>query len=129
MTSTAIAPQDQKPLAYIALITGLILTAGGLFGVWLQGIFYEGTLEPYTVDEVRLAFIMPTIVTTIGCMFVATVTLVSPLTEPWTKKRRVALVALFASLVLGICIMCGHLAGSRVSKWYSIHSVRVHSPR
>ena len=96
---------------------GIILTAGGLFGVWLQGVVYEnGFPTPATVGEVRAAFTLPSAVMTGGSLLVAAVILASSLTGAWTKTRRLAVLFYFAVFVLVTCAICGHLAGSRVAK-------------
>jgi hypothetical protein len=112
-----ITPKDKKLLAWILLLLGILLTFGGLFGVWLQGLVYEeGFPTPATLGEVRAAFTLPTAATTAGSFLVAIAVLASPLTESWTTKRRVALIASFAICVLVVCGICGHLAGSHVAK-------------
>jgi hypothetical protein len=117
MSSIVITPRDRKILAWIALLIGVLLTAGGLVGVWLQGLVYErGFPTPATVNEIRMAFTLPTAVTTSGSLIVAAVLLASPLTAAWTPTRRVSAVIGFTVLVLLACTVCGHLAGSRVVK-------------
>jgi hypothetical protein len=117
MSSIVITPRDRKILAWIALVVGAGLTAGGLFGVWLQGRFYEGGFPTAaTVGEVREAFTWPTAFTTAGSLIVAAVILSSPLTGSWPTSRRFATFVIFAVLVLVACTVCGHFAGSRVAK-------------
>ena len=101
---------------FVSLV-GVVLTAGGLFGVWLQGRFYDGGFPTAaTVDEVRQAFTWPTAFTTSGSLIVAAAILASPLTATWPSSRRVVAFVVFALLVLVACTVCGHLAGSRVSR-------------
>jgi hypothetical protein len=103
-------------LLLVALV-GLLLTAGGLFGVWLQGSFYEsGFPTSATVDEVRAAFTWPTAFTTAGSLVLAVIILASPLTAPWTAKRRFVWFGVLAFLVLAACFVCGYLASHRVAK-------------
>ena len=102
---------------WFVAVAGVVLTAGGLFGVWLQGWVYEGGFPtPATVGEVRAAFTLPAAVTTAGSLIVAAVLLASPLTATWTPTRRLGAFVCFAVLVLVACTVCGHLAGSRVAK-------------
>ena len=101
---------------FVALI-GAVFTAGGLFGVWLQGRFYDGGFPTAaTIGEVRQAFTWPTAFTTAGSVILAAVILASPLTTAWPSSRRVVVFVVFALLVLVDCTVCGHLAGSRVSR-------------
>jgi hypothetical protein len=112
-----ITPRDQKLIAWVAVIIGIILTVGGLFGIWFQGLVYEkGFPTPATIGEIRLAFTLPTVVTTTGSLLVAAVILASPLTAYWTTKRRFMAFICFAVFVLVLCSICGYLAGSRVAK-------------
>lgn len=111
-----VTPRDKKLLAWIVLILGVILTSGGLFGVWLQGLIYKnGFPTPATVNEVRLAFTLPAAVTTAGSLIVASSILESSLTKSWTTTRRTVVFVSFAVFVLIVCAICGHLAGSRVA--------------
>jgi hypothetical protein len=101
---------------FVSLV-GAALTAGGLFGVWLQGRFYEGGFPTAaTVGEVRDAFTWPTAFTTAGSLVVAAVILASPLTSSWPTSRRYVVFVTFALLVLVACTVCGHYAGSRVAR-------------
>ena len=94
---------------WLAAAFGVVLTAGGLFGVSLQG-----ALEPDgPLNELRLAFILPTAVTTSGSLMIAAVLLASPLTSAWTLARRLLALFCFAVLVLITCTVCGYLAVSR----------------
>lgn len=95
---------------------GVVLTAGGLFGVWLQGAVYEkGFPTPATIGEIWGAFTLPTAFTTAGSLIVAAVLLASPLTAAWTPTSRFGAFICFTILVLVACAVCGHLAGSRVA--------------
>ena len=101
---------------FVALV-GFGLTTGGLFGVWLQGRFYEGGFPTAaTVGEVRNAFTGPTAFTTAGSLVVAAVILASPLTSSWPTSRRYVAFVAFALLVLVACTVYGHFAGSRVAR-------------
>lgn len=107
---------SHKVAWWVLAFVGVVLTVGGLFGVWLQGVVYErGFPTPATVDEIRAAFTLPTAVTTAGSLVVSGVILGSPLTASWSATRRLVLLLGFSALVLAACVVCGHLAGSRVA--------------
>jgi len=102
---------------WFVLVIGCLLTASGLFGVWLQGWFYKGGFPTAaTVSEVRDAFTWPAANTTAGSLFMAAVILASPLTASWTSKRRLTVFVVFTVLVIAACFVCGYFAGSRVAK-------------
>jgi hypothetical protein len=101
---------------WLILLSGALLTGLGLFGVWLQGSFYEGGFPtPATVGEVRAAFTWPTAFTTAGSMIVVAVIMASPLTNSWPTRRRLVGFAVFGLTVLIACFVCGYFAGNRVA--------------
>ena len=102
---------------WFILVIGLLLALSGLFGIWLQGRFYDGGFPTAaTVGEVRDAFTWPAANTTAGSLFIAAVILASPLTASWTAKRRLAVFVVFTVLVITACFVCGYFAGSQVAK-------------
>jgi hypothetical protein len=57
MTPFTISARERKIVPWLILATGVLVTAGALLGVWLQGPFYlAGFPTPTTFGEVRLAF-------------------------------------------------------------------------
>jgi hypothetical protein len=108
---------DTNKAAWLLVcLVGSLLTAGGLFGVWLQGRFYDGGFPTAaTVGEVRDAFTWPTAFTTAGSLVLAAVILISPLTASWTTTRRLVGFISFALFVIAACFVCGYFAGSRVA--------------
>jgi hypothetical protein len=117
MSSIAITPRDRKILAWIALVVGALITASGLVGVWLQGMFYErGFPRAATFGEVRSAFTWPTMFTTLGALIVTGVLLASPITAGWSPRRRLVVFLCFGAFVLAASAICGHLATNRVAK-------------
>src|SRR5262245_3542783 len=117
MDSSTITPRDRKVLAWLVLIIGALLTAGGLVGVWLQGMFYErGFPTAATFAEVRSAFTWPTAFTTLGGLVVAWALLSSSVTAAWPARRRLVVFVCFGVLVLVGSAVCGHLATSQVAK-------------
>ena len=117
MMPLSITARDRKILAWILLVIGALMTAGGLFGVWLQGLFYRGGFPTAaTFGEVRSAFTWPTAVTTLGSLIVAGVLFSSSITATWTPRRRLVAFVCFGVFVLVACAVCGHLATARVAK-------------
>jgi hypothetical protein len=117
MTAFTITPRDRKAAPWIVLVIGALLTASGLFGVWLQGMVYQnGFPTPATFGEVRFAFTGPTAVTTLGSLIVSGVLFSSSITAAWSPRKRLALFVCFGVLVLAACALCGHLATARVAR-------------
>jgi hypothetical protein len=106
----------RKSAWWAVAVAGVVLTAVGLFGLWLQGAVYEkGFPTPATIGEIWVAFTLPTAVTTAGSLILAAVLLASPLTAAWTPTSRFGAFISFTVLVLVACAVCGHLAASRVA--------------
>lgn len=117
MSFVAFTPRDRKVLAWVALMVGVFVTMGGLIGVWLQGMFYEGGFPtPATFGEVRAAFTWPTACTTCGSLVVAASLFSSSVTADWSARRKLAVFIGFAVFVLVAVTVCGHLAAIRVAK-------------
>jgi hypothetical protein len=105
-----------KSIWWSVLLIGLVLTGGGLFGVWIQGAFYHGGFPTAaTLDEVRNAFTLPTALTTGGALIVSSIILASPLTASWHVHRRLTILVCFGVLLLVACGVCGCLASNRVA--------------
>ena len=108
--------RDRKVLAHLVLIFGLFLTLAGLFGVWLQGRFYErGFPTAATFGEVRLAFTGPTTFAMLGSLLVSWALLSSPVTAAWSARRRFMAFCCFGVFVLLVAAICGHMATSKVA--------------
>jgi len=105
-----------KAVWWFVLSIGVVLTVGGLFGVWLQGAFYHGGFPTAaTVDEVRNAFTFPTAVTSSGSLIISSVILASPFTASWHVHRRLTILVCFGVLLLVACGVCGYVASGRVA--------------
>ncbi len=105
-----------KAAWWFTFVFGVTVTLGGLFGVWLQGRFYEhGLPTAATVDEVRQAFTLPTTFTTCGSLIVSAFILSSPVTSDWPMIRRTIALVAFALSVLLATAICGYFAGSRIA--------------
>jgi hypothetical protein len=110
-----ITERDRKILSWVALLAGVVLTTSGLFGVWIQGLFYQGGFPtPATFGEVRMAFTLPAAVTTLGSMIVAGVLFASSITAAWSPRKLVVFVC-FGIFVLLACAVAGHLATTRIA--------------
>ena len=109
--------RDRHIVAWILFFVGALMTAGGLLGVWVQGLFYEGGFPtPATFGEIRLAFTLPAAVTTLGSLMVGGVLFASSITASWSPRRRLLVFVCFGGLVLLGCAVCGHLAAARVER-------------
>ena len=116
MNQPFITPSDRNLLAWLVLLIGALLTAAGLLGVWLQGMFYaQGFPTAMTFGEARAAFTWPTAFTTLGSLLLAWAILASSLTATWPPKRRLGVFISFVMLVLVAATICGHLATSRIA--------------
>jgi hypothetical protein len=116
MKSPATSALDREILWWVVLVLGIVLTLGGLVGIWLQGLFYRGGFPTAaTLGEVRAAFTWPALVTTCGSLTVAVVVLASRITSSWSPGRRVVVFTGFGVFVLAGCALCGHLAALRVA--------------
>jgi len=99
---------------WLILLTGVGMTLAGLFGVWLQGPFYNGGFPTAaTFDEIHVAFTWPTAFTACGGMLLTTVILVSPFTRAWNQRGRFVVLAVFVFLLLLAC----HIAGLLATRW------------
>jgi hypothetical protein len=116
MPPLTITEKDQKILSWGALLAGVLLTASGLFGVWVQGLFYRGGFPtPATFGEVRMAFTLPAAVTALGSMIVAGVLFTSSITATWSPRRKLVVFVCFGVFVLVGCAVAGHLATTRIA--------------
>lgn len=117
MIAPPITARDRRILLWIVLFSGVLLTAGGIFGVWVQGLVYQGGFPtPATCGEVRMAFTLPAAMTTLGSMIVSWVVFASSCTASWSPRKRVAVCICFGLIVMSGCVVCGHLATARVAK-------------
>ena len=111
-----ITARDRRILSWIVLSGGLLLTAGGIFGVWVQGLFYQGGFPTAaTFGEVQMAFTLPVATTTLGSMLVSWVVFVSSCTASWSPRKRVGVFICFGFIVMLGCVVCGQLATARVA--------------
>ncbi|MCW1914871.1 hypothetical protein OJ996_14885 [Luteolibacter sp. GHJ8] len=113
-----ISASDSRSVACIGLVMGVLVIAGGIFGIWLQGEFYPPALEEFTQateKEIRMAFFLPGAVTLAGGLLVAPVILSSPLTRGWTASRRALVYALFAGSVILLCYLAAVSAAARAA--------------
>jgi hypothetical protein len=116
MGSLLITARDRRAVPWIVLSIGLLVTAGGMCGVWVQGLFYQGGFPTAaTPGVVRDAFTWPTLFTTLGTMIVSGILLAGPLGPHWSHRRRVGAFLCFSALVLITVSVCGHLAMRRVA--------------
>jgi hypothetical protein len=110
-----VTPSDQKTLAKIGLTLGTLLVVVGIFGIWLQGPFYQ-TWEALANQDLALSFVLPAAVTSSGCLLLAPVLLCSPLTAKWTAERRTLTYIGFFLGVIALIVLAGRIAASGVEK-------------
>ena len=124
MTPIVVTPRDRKLLAWIVLIIGTLLTAGGLFGVWLQGVFFTVAFPAgANFGELRAAFVWPTLFTTLGSLVVTGALFASPLTSAWSPRRRLIVFVCFTAFVLLAATICGHFATSRAFDYWRLRGL------
>ena len=116
MAPTQITEREGKILSWIALLVGVLLTITGLFGVWVQGLFYRGGFPtPATFGEVRMAFTLPAAVTTLGSLIVTCVVFASSIALTWSPRQKLTVVVCYGVIVLLGCGVAGHLATTRIA--------------
>lgn len=116
MTTLSLSARDRRVIPWLVFAIGLLVTSGGMLGVWVQGPFYErGFPTAATPEEVRQAFTWPTLFTTTGSMIASAILLAAPLGPSWSPRRRTASFICFAVFVVVTTLVCGHLAMRRVA--------------
>jgi hypothetical protein len=96
----------------LALVCGIVLLLGGLFGIYYQGPFWvSGMVAAMNPDEDALALGLPAGVTLAGAFLISYVLLASPLTAHWIPRKRAAVFAVFALVVLVACGIAAWFAG------------------
>jgi hypothetical protein len=100
-----------------ALIGGIVLLLGGLFGVFYQGPFWSSDIvHVFTPGEIALAIGLPAGVLLSGVFLLSYVLWASPLTAHWTQRRREFVFLAFALGVLLTCAVASWIAGHVVAR-------------
>ena len=95
----------------LALVCGIVLLLGGVFGIYYQGPFWaSGVVAAMNPDEDAFALGLPAGVTLAGAFLVSYVLLASPLTAHWLPRKRAVVFAVFA---LGVLVACG------IAAWFA----------
>ena len=116
MTTLSLSARDRSIISWLIFAIGILVTLGGMLGVWIQGPFYErGFPTAATPEEVRQAFTWPTLFTTTGSMIASAILLAAPLGPSWSPRRRTVLFLSLATFVVLATLVCGHLAMRRVA--------------
>ena len=108
--------RSQRQLGYFALVVGLITTAGGIFGLWMQGrIMYDGTplhtiADVLCLEDVFDSIFLPSFVISIGGFLLSWVILGSKLTVRFSALKRNVLFVLFASIFLAAIMVTSKIA-------------------
>ena len=112
--------KGQRQIAWLVLFYGLLLMAGGLFGVWVQGLFWDVATNYLVMadqllhSEVVESFCLPTIVTSVGGFAIAWVILASRLTEKFSSKRRNFIFVVFAAVYVLAVFVPAKIAGDKM---------------
>ncbi|NLF16561.1 MAG: hypothetical protein GX595_04795 [Lentisphaerae bacterium] len=95
---------DGKQISLAATALGLVMSAAGVFGVWVQGDVWgdlggmiRGNLN---VSELYLILGLPAGVTAAGALLVSWAILGSPVAGTWTARRRNATFAAYAAVLI-----------------------------
>ena len=112
--------KGQRQIAWLILFYGLLLIAGGLFGVWMQEMFWDVSTDYLVMadqllhSEVVESFCLPTIVTSVGGFAIAWVILASKLTEKISFKQRNFFFVVFALIYVLAVFVPAKIAGDKM---------------
>ncbi|MCB1128594.1 MAG: hypothetical protein KDM81_19010 [Verrucomicrobiae bacterium] len=113
MDKLIITERDRVVVAWLVLLFGALLTAGGLLGVWIQEPLQLPT--PLTFGEVWFFFSAPAALVSSGTVVVSALIFCSPITAAWPIWRRLVVIVCFGLLVVAGCCLCGYLATERIA--------------
>ena len=115
----AISEKDQRIVAWIALILGVLATAAGVFGIWMQGRgMYEGTslrevYDSLCFSEVYLSMCLAPLVTCIGALLISWVILASKLTANLSAVKKNSWFVTFAVILLAGILWSSRIAAAQ----------------
>ena len=105
-----VSERNKRQFAWLALIAGLIIVAGGVFGIWMQGrTMYDDTplhlvYDYLCLNEVYLSMCLAPLVTSIGVLILCWVILASKFTEKLSETKKNFLFVAF-TIILSAAIM------------------------
>jgi hypothetical protein len=110
----------QRQIAWFVLIYGFVVMGGGIFGIWMQGMFWDVSANYLVMadqllhSEVVESFCLPTIVTSVGGLAIAWVILASKLTERFSSKRKNLIFVVFVVVYVVAVFVPAKIAGSKM---------------
>ena len=110
----------QRQIAWLVLACGFAATGFGLFGIWLQGSFWDISTNYLVMadqllhSEVVESFCLPAIVTSAGGLTVTWVILASKLTEKFSSKQKNLTFLVFAFIYVVAVFVPAKIAGDKM---------------
>ena len=114
-----ISEQNQRQFAWVALVFGLLMTAGGVFGIWMQGrMMYDGTplhtiYDVLCLEEVYESICLAPLVTSVGVLLLSWVILASKLTEKFSAIKKNVWFGTFAAILLMVIMVSSRIAANQ----------------
>ena len=100
--------KEKRHLAALAL--GLVLTAGGVYGLYLSGEFWTVAYAT-NWDEDALAIGLPVIVILFGTFINSYVLLASPMLSHLSPRIRLVIYGVYGFALISICWFVSRIAG------------------
>jgi hypothetical protein len=114
------AQRHQRQIAWFVLVYGFVVMCGGVFGIWMQGEFWDistnylAMADQLLHSEVVESFCLPTIVTSLGGLAIAWVILASKLTEKYSSKRKNLIFMIYAAVYVVAVFVPAKIAGDKM---------------
>lgn len=112
--------RSQRQIAWLVLFCGLSAAGFGLFGIWIQGNFWDITTNYLAMadtllhSEVVESFCLPSIVTLLGGLAIAWVILASRLTGKYSPKWRNSAFIIFVVVYVLAVFIPAKIAGDKM---------------
>jgi len=108
--------RSQRLISYLVLFTGVVVVAGGVFGIWMQGRTMYNDMPLHVIydvlcpEDVYLSICLASSVTSVGILLLSWVILASKLTEKFSATKRNVLFASFAIVLLTAIMVASKIA-------------------